>query len=258
MPDFFSWPPGVVIAACFAAALVPPLVLWSILASLSGRKGVIAFAGAEPAIIGTVSILFGLFAAFLANDIWTRNQVARQAVIDEADAVRNIARLAEGQAEISEQMRNALAEYTKVVIEKDWPLMAQGKRSLEVLPRVRTISNLILSPQLANGSGPVVQSKMLDAFVVLREKRQTRVIMAESRKLTIKWHALVIFGFLTQLAITITHLTRPRPMLLAHIVFGLALAACLSILLLNEFPFSRLNPIPSEPFETARASLFRS
>ena len=258
MVDFLSWQPAAVVAACVACALVPPFLLWSISAASSKRPGIVAFAGAEPAIIGTVSLLFGLFAAFLANDIWTRNQIARQAVIDEGDAVRNLARLSEGNPEVAQQMRKALVDYTTVVVEKDWPLMADGKRSLEVLARVRTISNLIMSTQVAGQVGPVVQSKMLDAFVQMREKRQTRVMMAESRKLTIKWHALIVFGFLTQLAITITHLTRPRPMLLAHLVFGLALAACLAILLLNEFPFSALNPIPADPLVTARQSLFRT
>lgn len=258
MPDFLSWPPQLVIGACVAGALLPAIMLWSFVVLFYKRPRFSAYAGAEPAIIGTVSLLFGLFAAFLANDIWTRNQVARQAVIDEADAIRNLARLAEGQAELSRRMREELVLYADVVIEKDWPLMQTGKRSLEVLARVRAISNLIMSKDVAVNAGPVVQSKMLDVFVQLREKRQVRVMMAENRKLTIKWHALIVFGFLTQLAITITHLTRPRPMLLAHLVFGLALSACLSILLMNEFPFSGLNPIPPEPFVTAKASLFRS
>lgn len=136
--------------------------------------------------------------------------------------------------------------------------MTVGKRSLNLLQRVRTISTLIASADSGHKIGPVLQSKMLDVVVQLREKRQIRVIMAENRKLTIKWHALIVFGFLAQLAITITHLTRPRPMLLAHLLFGLALASCLSILVMNEFPFSLLNPISHEPFVTARASLFRS
>jgi hypothetical protein len=99
---------------------------------------------------------------------------------------------------------------------------------------------------------------MLDAFVQLREKRQVRVIIAESRNFTIKWHAMILFGVLTQLAIAITHISRPKPMLLAQLVFGLALSTCLSILLMNEFPFSSVNPISSEPLRTAMASLFRT
>ena len=256
--SFLDWPPPVVALACTVAALVPPLLMTLFCAAVARRPGVMAFAGAEPAIIGTVSLLFGLFAAFLANDIWTRNQTAREAVVAEGDAIRNLARLSEGNDQATDAMRAALADYVKTVVEKDWPLMLIGKRSLEVLPKVKAISALIITGSVGKVVGPVVQGKMLDAFTQLREKRQVRTILAESRTFTIKWHALILFGFLTQLAITITHLVKPKPMLLSHLVFGSALATCLSILVLNEFPFSALNPVSPDPLTLAAASLFRT
>ncbi len=101
------------------------------------------------------------------------------------------------------------------------------------------------------------RSKLLDAFVHMREKRQVRVILAENRGFTIKWHAMVMFANLTQFAIAIAHIDRPKSMLLAQLVFGVALSTCLAILLLNEFPFSKLNPILSSPLRTAMELLFR-
>lgn len=90
--------------------MLPPFVLWALAASTHDRRRVASFAGAEPGIIGTVSLLFGLLAAFLADDIWTCNQIARQAVIEEADAIRNLARLAEGHPEITRLIRDALVD----------------------------------------------------------------------------------------------------------------------------------------------------
>lgn len=257
MIDLLQLPPLGVVFLCVLAAILPPLAMaWFTLITLPAER-VRAYAGAEPAIIGTVSLLFGLFAAFLANDIWTRNQIARQAVVEEGDSIRNLARLAEGNPQATEAMRTALAEYVDTVVAKDWPLMLTGKRSLEVLPKVRNISGLIVSGPVGTAVGPVVQGKMLEAFTQLRERRQVRTMLAESRTFTIKWHALVLFGLLTQIAITITHLTKPKPMLLGQFVFGSALATCLAILVMNEFPFSALNPIPPEPLISAKASLFR-
>ncbi len=259
MFGFLDWPPALVVAACIVAGLGPGLLLAWLASRLSPSTRESLYSSANSSTVGTVALLFGLFAAFLANDIWVRNQTARQAVIDEGDAIRTLARLAEGQdKQHTAVLHNALVDYAKVVIEQDWPLMQQGKRSLELLARVRTISGLIVSGPVGSNAGPVVQSKMLDAFVQLREKRQVRVIIAENRSFTIKWHAMILFGILTQLAIAITHINRPKPMLLAQLVFGLALSTCLSILLMNEFPFSALNPIPSEPLRTAMASLFRN
>jgi hypothetical protein len=253
-----DWPPALVVVACVTAGLGPALVLTWLLGRVPPHVRANYASSVNSATISTVSLLFGLFAAFLANDIWVRNQTAYQSVIDEGDAIRNLARLSEGQAvEHTMVLRDALVAYAMTVIEEDWPLMLQGKRSLNVLPKVRTISNLIVSGPVGQNAGPVVQDKMLDAFVHLREKRQVRVLIAENRTFTIKWHAMVMFGLLTQVAIALAHLDRPKPMLLAQIVFGLALSTCLSILLLNEFPFSRLNPISSDPLRSAMESLYR-
>lgn len=250
-------PQFAVVALCIMAAFLPPLVMAYLVHLVLPGDRVKSFAGAEPAIIGTVSLLFGLFAAFLANDIWTRNQMARQSLFEEGDAIRNLARLAEGDADVTATMRTALAAYIDAVVAKDWPAMRAGKHSKGILPKVRAISTLIVSGPVATGVGPVVQAKMLEAFTTMRERRQTRTFLAEERNFTIKWHALILFGVLTQLAITITHLTKPRPMLLAHMVFGCALATCLVILVTNEFPYSSLNPIDPDPLLKARESLFR-
>lgn len=246
-----------VIELCFVLAFTPPLVMTWVTGFSPWRDRFAAWAGTEPAINGTVSLLFGLFGAFLANDIWTRNQLAQQAVIEEADAIRTLARLSEGMKGGGEVMRDSLADYARTVIDKDWPAMSHGARSLDILPKVRAISNLIVSGAVAEQIQPVVQMKLLESYMQLREQRQKRVQMAEARTFTIKWHALFVFALLTQVAITITHLLKPKAMLLAQLVFATALSVCLAILITNEFPFSELNPISPAPLESAVASLYR-
>lgn len=257
MYTFLNWPPEAVAVACVLIAFGPALLMTWIAGFSPLKARFVAWAGAEPAVIGMVSLLFGLFGAFLSNDIWTRNQGAHRAVVEEADAIRTLARLSEGMDEHTETMRTALVDYARTVIDKDWPAMRDGHRSLELLAKVRDISNLIISGPIGKSVSPAVQSKLLESFSQLREQRQHRVQIAEARNFTIKWHALFVFAFLTQIAITITHLTKPRGMLLAQLVFSSALSVCLAILVLNEFPFSRLNPVSPAPLESAVKSLYR-
>ena len=258
MAGFVSWPIWVIVALCFLLGAVPPVIIgW-----LVYRSPIKSFfqkaIGVEGALIGSVAILFGLFAAFLANDIWSRNLIAQNAVVHEADAIRTLARYTEGMAaEQNESMRKALTDYIQTVIEKDWPKMAEGGRSTELLAKVRTISTLIISGEIGKAAGPTVQGKMIDAFTAMRESRQARVQLAENRKLTIKWYSLLVFGLLTQVSIAIVHVNRPRPVVFAQAIFGVALAACVAILITNEFPFSPLNPISSDPLRTAMESLSR-
>lgn len=251
-------PIGIIIVVCITTSLVPPLffewLIYRTRLSIYFQGGI----GVEPAIIGSVGLLFGLFAAFLANDIWNRNQTAQQAVVQEGDAIRTLARYAEGMdPQLTKTMHEALLDYAHAVIEKDWPAMTEGKRSKEILSRVRTISGLIISGEVGRAAGPSIQGRMIDAYTAMRDNRQTRVQQAETRNLTIKWYALLIFGLLTQAAIAIVHINRPRPAVFAQAIFGVAFAACLSILIINEFPFSKLNPISYEPLQKAAESITR-
>ena len=58
-----------VVAGCIFAALAPALLLTWLASKLSPRVRDSYFSSSNAATIGTVSLLFGLFAAFLANDI---------------------------------------------------------------------------------------------------------------------------------------------------------------------------------------------
>jgi hypothetical protein len=258
MSGFFTWPLWLVIVSCFLVTAVPPIFQWWFIYRSPFHERIAGFMGVEPAIIGAVGLLFGLFAAFLANDIWARNQIAENAVTQEADAIRTLARYAEGMSQKSnETMRAALVDYAQTVIDKDWPKMTEGSRSKELLSKVRVISGHIITGEIGREAGPAIQGRMIDAFTQMRDNRQTRVQMAENRKLTIKWYALLVFGLLTQFAIAVVHINRPRAHALAQFVFGLAFASCLGILVTNEFPFSPMNPISSEPLQKAMESLFR-
>ena len=259
MVDFSMWSGWLVLLVSVGIGCLAPLLMgWMIYRS--PIKGVfVGGVGIEPALIGSASLLFGLFAAFLANDIWSRNQVARTAVNQEADSLRTLARYAEGLgAENYEPLRLALSDYAQTVIEKDWPMMEQGGRSKELLGKVRVISNLLVTGNVGKAAGPTIQGKMIDAFTGIRENRQIRVQMAESRKLTIKWYSMVAFGVITQLAIALVHINRPRAHLFAQIVFGIGLSVSLFIFATNEFPFSPLNPVSAEPLVKAVESLYRN
>lgn len=259
MAEFVNFPVWLIIMIGFALSAAPPLILWLFFYKSPAKRYFAHSSEIEPAVIGAVAILFGLFAAFLANDIWSRNQVAIQSVVQEGDAIRTLARYTEGMpASYNEQMRAALTDYAKTVIEKDWPMMLDGKRSTELLAKVRVISSYIVSGDIGKAAGPTIQGRMLDAFTSMREARQTRVQLAEARTLSVKWHALYLFGLLTQLAIGFAHVHRPREQLIAQAIFGLALATCVTILIVNEFPYSRINPVSAEPLQKAMDSLYRS
>lgn len=255
---FLSWSSWQIITLCFALAFVPSLLLVHLVGFSRFARCFDRFEGVSPPTIGAVALLFGLFAAFLANDVWSRYQLGISSVAHEADAVRNIARLVEGGAPAESRKMGALLDaYLTDVIEKDWPEMKNGKRSKEILTRVRDISNEIVMGGISTKLSQAVQSKVLDSFTAMREHRQTRVNIAEGRKFSAKWYGLILFGLLTQMMIVAIHIRKPWAMVLAQMIFSASFAACLSILIVHDFPFSDMNPISAEPLVKARESLTR-
>ncbi|MCE1181844.1 MAG: hypothetical protein LWW81_05995 [Rhodocyclales bacterium] len=212
----------------------------------------------EPAIIGPVSLMFGLFAAFLANDIWGTNVAARNAVLQEADGVQAMLRYTEPLPDAeAKMMKNVLTTYVRKAIDNEWPKMRDGQVDPDAVDRLRAISNAIIIFEVGKSEGAVIQGRLLDAFNQIRVNWQTRTRIAQERQVTIKWHGVILFALLTQIAIGVVHFRRMRAMLVAQSIFGLAYALSTVLLFINEFPFSQLAPISAEPLARAYEALLR-
>lgn len=202
----------------------------------------------EPAMIGSVGLMFGLFSAFLANDIWGTNVAARTAVLQEVDGIHAMLRYSEPLPNAEgKMMRNVLTIYVKKAIENEWPKMTRGEADPEASNRLRAISNAIIIFEVGKSEGAVIQGRLLEAFNQIRVNWQTRTRIARERQITIKWQGVILFGLLTQIAIGLVHFRRLKGMLLAQTIFGWAFALTTVLLFINEFPFSSLDPISAEP-----------
>src|SRR6266478_1868045 len=94
-----------------------------------------SFKAISPGLLPPLGIIFGLFVAFTAAQVWNDNERANAAVNREASALRAVVVLAANLPEEPKRhLRNLIRRYIQEVTTQEWPMMAQGTATLRATP----------------------------------------------------------------------------------------------------------------------------
>lgn len=196
---------------------------------------------------GSVGILFALLTGFLANDIAERNQQAWRAVNNEASAIMSLHTLSVATASDMAKIRSALQAYAEAAVADEWPKLAEDRHSARTDTAMTGLLREVSDPLIAREAGQAVHNAMLRTMLRLRDARADRLSLASDRTNEIKWATVLLLGMITQLAIALVHLERPRAHVAALAVFSLAAVIALGLIALQEHPFKgalRVSPAP--------------
>ena len=205
----------------------------------------------------SVAVLFGLFAAFLANDVQRRDAEAQAAVLREADGVRTILRISEALGETAEPVRMAAISYAQSVLDEELPAMRKHGAIADDLAALRALGVAMLAPSFTSSAPPPAQTALLSGLVEVRQARLARLTLAGDASAPINWLATIMLGVFTQIAIAVVQLDKIRPQALALFVFTTAFATTVALIGLGERPFSG-RAIDDTPLRTTIASAERS
>src|SRR5262249_5601272 len=92
-----------------------------------------------------------------------------------------------------------------------------------------------------------VQRTMLEMVLKIRSAHEDRLELSNDRTAATKWAAVLLLALITQLAIAVVHLDRPRPQPAALAIFTLATVFLLGLLAIHEAPFEPPLFIPPGP-----------
>ena len=244
----------------FGIVVIPFVLLYAIASGIvwlthksSARPYFASCVGIPGPFFASVAVMFGLFAAFLANDVQRRDSEAQTAVLREADGVRTILRLAEPLGEMGEPVRNAAMAYAQSVLDEELPAMRQSGAIVEDLDALRTLTLALVAPAIASAAPPAAHQAMVGGLVEIRQARLARRTLAGGESAPLNWLAVIILGVLTQVAVAVVQLDKIRPQALALFVFTTAFAATVALIGLGERPFSG-RPINDAPLRAAIVS----
>jgi len=185
----------------------------------------------------SVAVLFGLFAAFLANDVQQHNDDLKAAIFREADGIRTIMRLAEGLGAPGAAVTKVATDYVHSVLDKEWVAIHARESTPEDLSALRNLTHSVLDTKLIATTPPAVHEAMLDGLVEVRQSRLVRLTLSQSAGDRLDWYAMLVLGVLTQLAVAVVQLEKLRPQALALFVFTTAFAATVVLIGLSERSF---------------------
>jgi hypothetical protein len=198
----------------------------------------------------TVSLVYGVAVGFAIIIAWQQLNTAQATTEHEASTVENIYRLA---AELPEPYRDQIQEqaqlYAEVVVQEEWPLLAQGQVSTHAQNTVDKLRGSIQEFEPKTPAEQNIDNRILTNIEALEDDRGLRVLESQEGIPDLLWIFLVVAAILT---VASTYLFG-KENLGVHMVRVAILAIMVAFSLYTvhtlEHPFSRAVQVRPDSFE---------
>ena len=206
-----------------------------------------SFKAVSPGLLPVLGIIFGLFVAFTAAQVWSDNDHANAAVSHEASALRAVVLLAAGlPAEKAAKLRGLVHDYVEQAATVEWPMMARQTASLRATPlHLVEALQLVITPQ---GEGQqIAQRELISALQSALDARRQRIIVSLAEVNSVKWCCLYLLAICEMLAIALIHCDNRLASALALGLFATGVSAAVLLITAHDRPFTGRISIGPEP-----------
>ncbi|RJF75019.1 DUF4239 domain-containing protein [Rhodopseudomonas palustris] len=196
----------------------------------------------------SVAVLFSLLTGFLGYEVTERNRRATSAVQSEAGELQNLYTLSVASVTDMHNIRIALKDYARSVVREEWPA-SRGDSAPATTEAYDELLTQLSDPGISRDASAAVHVAMLSAAVRVGTARNSRLSLSTDRTSELKWISVLLLGIITQVALTLVHLEKPRAMAAALTVFATGAVVALGLIALQEDPFSGVFRVSSAPLE---------
>src|SRR5262245_19155852 len=200
-------------------------------------------------IYAVIGVLYAVLLGFTAIIVWERFDEAQTNVEKEANELVDLFRNAQAFAaeDFREELETNLRSYVRLVVEKEWPLMAEGKSSADAWDAYNRLWQTYYRFRPQNEYERVWYTQSLTRLNQLGDQRRLRLLSRESGSIPpVMWGVLVSAG-----AITIgfsflfgTKNTVAQAVMTGGLAMIIALVVLSIVVMENPFAghFTRVNP----------------
>lgn len=199
-----------------------------------------SFKAVSPGLLPPLGIIFGLFVAFTAAQVWNDSERAQSAVNREASALRTIIVMsATFSGDIEARFRPLIRDYIEATVTKEWPTLAHRNASPMFTP-----PNLAKALQLALTLVPetegqkMAQREIVTAIDNALDARRQRILISQSHVNLVKWSCLLLEAVAALIAIAMVHSDNRVAAAITMTLFAIGVAASVLLILSHDRPFT--------------------
>jgi Protein of unknown function (DUF4239) len=226
--------------AVFAVTYLLAAGIYAAVMFLAVEERARAFKAVSPGMLPPLGILFGLFVAFIASQVWNDLDRAKVAVTREASALRGVVLLAGSfPGETETRLRDLVRRHIQEAVTREWPLMARRRASLTIVPRpLAEALQLALSLTPTSDGQMAAQREITSALENALDARRQRIIVSRSSVNWVKWTCLFIQAMCTLVAIAMVHSDNRTTAAIAVTLFATGVAASVLLIASHNRPFT--------------------
>jgi uncharacterized MnhB-related membrane protein len=208
-----------------------------------------SFKAISPGLLPPLGIIFGLFVAFTAAQVWTDNEKAGTEIDREASALRTVVILAATFPKDNEyQLRELIRRYIADVATQEWPMMARGTANLKAIPGVLVEALQATLAFMPSTEGQkTAQRELANALETALDARRQRIMISQSQVNLVKWSSLFVQAICALFAIAMVHSDNRLASIIAMGVFATGVAASVLLILAHDRPFTGEISIKPDP-----------
>jgi hypothetical protein len=223
--------------------------LYAVVSILAVGERERSFKAISPGMLPVLGIIFALFVAFIASQVWSDSDRANAAVDREASALRSVVILAASfPGEPEERMRALVRGYIKDAATQEWPMMAGRTVTLSITPRpLAEVLQLTLALTPNSAGQQIAQREVVAALENALDARRQRIIISQSQVHWVKWSCLFVQAVCALLAIAVVHSGDRLASAITMGLFASGVAACVLLIVSHDRPFTGQISVGSEP-----------
>jgi Protein of unknown function (DUF4239) len=233
----------------FGLTYLTAVVICAVITVLAVGERARSFKAVSPGLLPPLGIIFGLFVAFTAAQVWTDNEKAKTEIDREASALRSAVILANSFPRESEvQLRALIRRYIADVATQEWPMMARRSVTLTAIPSVLAEALKATLALMPSSEGQkTAQREIATALQTALDARRQRLIISQSQVNLLKWSCLFMQALCALVAIAMVHSDNRLASGIAMGIFATGVAASMLLILAHDRPFTGEISIKPDP-----------